>query len=334
VAIGTPSGKLEYINDSGQKFTGFSTETVLSHTELSKIFAANSVTKILDEAIPEANRTGSWSGINDMIDRSGNKVPVSQVVLSHRNADGKTEYYSTIIRDISEQKKIERDLIFKNNELDTFVYSAGHDLKGPIASLKGLHSIIEFEVDDKKALEYFDKYHKQILRLDQIVQTLLELTRIKEREINSEPVDIQGIVSGTIDAYSHFTNFDRIEFDISINLKKPIHSDENLIRTIIQNLIENSIKYCREDAHPKIRVYVGFIDEKQITIQVEDNGVGIKPEYREKIFNMFFRGHEKSQGSGLGLYILKNAVDKLGGTVLFESEVDEGTTFTVNFPVR
>jgi PAS domain S-box-containing protein len=334
VAIGRISGELLYLNSAGQQLTGLKTEDVMAREYVSSLFDESSEEIIFTEALPKALKTGIWKGQTTLIDRDGNYIPVSQVILSHRDKDGRIDSYSTIMRDISELKQIEQDLIYKNNELDTFVYSAGHDLKGPIASLMGLNKLVIYEVSDPVALSYFDRYHKQILRMDSIVKTLLELARIKDAEIVYEPINFNTIIHNCLQSFENFEHYHRFNFEINIDEEIEFKSDPHLIRTILQNLIENSIKYARKEVDPWLKISLSKKGKTKIQLMVADNGIGIREEDQQKIFNMFYRAHEGGEGSGLGLYILKNAADKLNAKVFLNSQVNKGTIFNIEFTIH
>jgi PAS domain S-box-containing protein len=333
VAIGRISGDLLYLNQAGQDLFGLDGQEFVSRERVNEMFTAESIQTIFEEGLPQAIDTGIWKGQTMLVDKNKNQLPFSQVILVHRDSSGNVDSYSTIMRDISELKQIEQDLIFKNNELDTFVYSASHDLKGPIASLIGLRRLIEYEIKEPLSLEYFDRYHQQVMRLDSIVQTLLQLARIKEIDLKTERVDFQAIIDSCISSFEHYENFSNITFEKQVNLEREVLSDSNLIRTILQNLIENGIKYSRQDSDPYLKINIfEKVKGGSIFISVEDNGLGIDEVHQHKIFNMFFRAHEGIEGSGLGLYILKNAVDKLSGKIMLDSKLNEGTIFTIELP--
>ena len=121
----------------------------------------------------------------------------------------------------------------------------------------------------------------------------------------------------------------RIRIIRHINLARTFSSFAPVVRLIFQNLIENSIHFTRTDPEINIRVSE---NTGVLIIEIADNGEGILAEFQNRIFEMYFRANEKSKGNGLGLYIVKKAVEKLGGTISFVSRLDEGSTFTVTLP--
>ncbi len=217
----------------------------------------------------------------------------------------------------------------KNTELDSFFYRVSHDLKGPISSLLGLNALIEHEQFDEEALKYFNMYKKLSTRIDTIVMDLINITRISSHEIVPVQIDFMQLIEECIHSYSYFDNFDRIEFQIEVEEAIDFKSEWVIVNTILQNLIENSIKYIRTAIRkPYVLVQV-YTEGSLLYIKVTDNGQGISEEYQERIYDMFFRANDKASGSGLGLYILKRAVERLQGKVSLQSEAGKGTTFTV-----
>lgn len=221
----------------------------------------------------------------------------------------------------------------KNLEMDSFFYRISHDLKGPIASLLGLHNMVEMEVEDVASKKYFDMYHSQIVRINNIVMDLINITRMNhEVEVKSK-IDFRTLVEECIVAYSYLENFDRINFVLEIDDAVNYKSKWAIVNTILQNLIENCIKYARHNVIPTVSIRVAE-EDAFVKIHVEDNGQGIRPADQPKVYDMFFRANDHVQGTGLGLYILHRAVERLQGTVSFTSELHVGTTFTILLPLE
>ena len=217
----------------------------------------------------------------------------------------------------------------KNTELDSFFYRVSHDLKGPISSLLGLNALIEREQFDEEAMKYFNMYKKLSIRIDTIVMDLIDITRISSHKIVPVKIDFMQLIEECIHSYSYFDNFDRIQFRIEVEKGIDFKSEWVIVNTILQNLIENSIKYIQPYAKkPYVLVQV-YTEGSLLYIKVTDNGMGIPEEYQEKIYEMFFRANDRTDGSGLGLYILKRAVERLQGMVTLKSTTGKGACFTV-----
>lgn len=320
---------LIYLNQAARDFYGFSPEDNVAGFPVKILQSDHSLKLTKERAFPMAAKHGIWSGENVIQRYDKELITVSQVIISHKGIDGEVEYYSSIIRNISEQKQIEQDLKYKNQELDTFVYKASHDLRGPIASLMGLYKIIENEITDKHSLEYFDLYNKQITRLNDIILNLIQLTKIKEVDVVKEKINFNDIIESCIGSFTNLPNFDNVKFNVTMELTKPFVSDRTLVTTIMQNLIENAIKYSKPGKPCEVEIDIKRNANGDLMIKVEDHGIGIEKSIQGAVFNMFFRANDQVIGSGLGLYILKNAVEKLNGKVSLFSTVNVGTTFMI-----
>ena len=243
----------------------------------------------------------------------------------------------TKIEALEREAKSQRDktdiIEKKNDELDSFFYRVSHDLKGPISSLLGLHNLTKLEGMDAQAQHYFDMYQSQILRINNIVMDLINITRMNHQEENRVKINFSALVDDCINAYHYLGNFKHISFVKEIDECIEFNSEWAIVNTILQNLIENAIKYASLDKRdPIVRTSICMVGEN-IKIIVEDNGQGIRSDFQSKVFNMFFRANDRVQGTGLGLYILKRAVERLHGEVTFESHLNIGSTFTVILPL-
>jgi signal transduction histidine kinase len=218
----------------------------------------------------------------------------------------------------------------KNAELDSFFYRISHDLKGPISSLLGLYNLVKLEIQDETSLHYFDLYQSQIVRLNTIVMDLINLARMNNNAQIKSKINFRLMVDDCIHSFHYLDNFKKIRFEKDIDHSLEFVSEWGIINTILQNLIENSIKYSGT-RDPYVSVSIKKADS-HIEIIVNDNGQGIHPVHQPKIFDMFFRANTIIQGTGLGLYILKRAVERLHGEISFTSAPNVGSTFVVSLP--
>ncbi|MBS1486957.1 MAG: tetratricopeptide repeat-containing sensor histidine kinase [Bacteroidetes bacterium] len=235
----------------------------------------------------------------------------------------------TLERETSAQKEKNKIIESKNAELDSFFYRVSHDLKGPIASLQGLDSLVRIDVKEEAALKYFDMYRSQVSRIHDIVIGLIHLTQLNHLEVKKTKIDFEKLIDECIDSYQYFENFKDIRFIKKIEVFN-FYSEWAILNTILQNLIENGIKYATEK-NPFLEIAI-YRNENQINIIVSDNGQGIDEQHQAKIFDMFYRANKQAKGSGLGLYILKRAVERLNGHIKLVSEIGKGSTFTVTLP--
>ena len=219
-----------------------------------------------------------------------------------------------------------------NQELDQFVYSVSHDLRAPIASVLGLLNIVESESNPKDRQHYHQLMRQSLQRLDSFIHDIIDYSRNNRLENQPEPIDFNELVEEVAAGLRYMPNAKEVELRKNFSQPVTIYSDKRRLKMILSNLIGNAVRYrhpSREQSYVEIRLE--NMPGKE-TIFVEDNGLGIDSEYLDRIFDMFFRAHEKSQGSGLGLYIVKEAVKKLGGSIEVSSVVNQGTRFKIDIP--
>lgn len=243
-------------------------------------------------------------------------------------------YYSIMVkRLIFSKKEIEaknENLLLVNHELDRFVYSASHDLRSPITSLKGLIEITQLEDDPNQIKKYLNLMHESLAKQDCFINDIIDYSKNKRYEIIMESVSLMEIFDEAIAQLMHIENANRIKFTKELLIDK-IQSDNLRLKIIISNLISNAIKYSdnnKQEMHVSIKTY--FIDGFH-KIEVADNGIGINDEYKDNIFEMYF-GTNKNKGSGLGLYIVKEAVENIKGNITVSSQSNIGSKFIVTIP--
>jgi PAS domain S-box-containing protein len=232
--------------------------------------------------------------------------------------------------DITERKRTEKELLESNQELDTFFYKASHDLKGPLASVMGIVNLARLEFPDEKIDKYFSMIETSVKRLDRTLMDLIEIARTRKGAAKVSIINIRNLTDDILASLKHFPGFSRIKFEIIIDPSQEICADKVLVLSVFQNLIQNAINYCNQN-NPQISIQTKQTD-KGIELKISDNGKGIPDHIKSRVFEMFYRGHPDSTGSGLGLFIVRNALDKMKGSVTFESVDEKGTTFTVYFP--
>jgi PAS domain S-box-containing protein len=256
-----------------------------------------------------------------------------------KDEQGKVVRFIGIDMDITELKENEAQLLKKNeeltkanSELDHFVYSTSHNLRAPLTSIMGIVDVMRKLNDPEELQKFMNLIEKSIFKLDETIQEISAYSKNSRLEIQSEPIELPALIEEVADSLSFMENADRISFETDIPEKLSFHSDTGRLKIIFNNLLSNSVKYCdpRQES-PYVKVSVEP-QESGIKIIFSDNGIGISQQYTDRIFNMFFRATNKASGSGLGLYIVKEAVEKLGGSISIDSELSVGTTFIILLP--
>ncbi|MDX2196993.1 MAG: HAMP domain-containing sensor histidine kinase [Cytophagales bacterium] len=220
----------------------------------------------------------------------------------------------------------------REKELDILLYKVTHDIKGPLNSIIGLSNVAMNDVNDPKALEYISHIKKNTEKLQEFVTDLLNVTKINIRQLEPAKVNFKEIVDDVLNSLQFLEGYKAIKFDLRIEQKSDFMSDPMMIYSVFQNIIENAIKYSDESKDiPFLKIQINSTDLKTV-IKFEDNGIGIEDNINEKVFEMFFRATNQSSGNGLGLYIVKKSIEKLGGSINMLSKLGEGTTTIITFP--
>ena len=223
-----------------------------------------------------------------------------------------------------------KELVRSNQELDTFLYRASHDLKGPITRLLGLTQLAKLDNKDSKEIDYIDIIEMSSIDMNKTLNKLINIHSINTKPVNNDNVDINALFDRIIKPYEIQIKESKIKIDLNFNATSTLVCDESLLKIIIENLLENAIIF-KSVTRPRIILSLAC-DNNKIVMKMEDNGLGIDNEYKSKIFQMFFRGSEISQGNGLGLYLVKKAIDKLGGKIEVDSEEGKFTSFSISLP--
>lgn len=221
-------------------------------------------------------------------------------------------------------------LLETKNELDTFIYRSSHDVKGPLMRLLGLCNIAMMEVKDEVATTYFKKLEREVKVTNRILQKLIMFYNVKNAEVQHQEISLRPLIDRVVNSFKNDEGFGEVQFLLNDNLNTTLTSDEFLLEAALYNVLENAIVYRSKDSS-----FVEVSAEHSKTgllVQIRDNGRGISGEAAKRIFEMFFRGTEHSPGAGLGLYITRQALVKIGGEIDF---VSNGlTTFTIALPVE
>ncbi|MBD0254610.1 MAG: PAS domain S-box protein [Cytophagales bacterium] len=273
-----------------------------------------------------------------IITPAGETKYVNIIARPVRDRDGNVDKVYGTVMDITDRKRAENTLQLRNEELqkinhqlDNFVYRAGHDLRAPLVSILGLIQIAQMEpaADQKDA--YMLLMQRSVQKLDTFIQDIIHYSRNVRTEVKREPVNFRQLAAEVVENLQYMKTFP-VDISVAADEPVPFHSDAKRLSVVLHNLVSNAIRYAnRHRDHSWVRVALTTgADQSRIT--VADNGVGIGPEHLPRIFDMFYRATESSPGSGLGLYIVQEIVQTLGGSIRVESVPERGTTFTVCVP--
>ncbi len=328
-----PDERILFVNRRMQEVLGLSEEEILGKTSYELLGQG------LNEELIQEKSLLRRAGESDeyelrFVRRDEREVWLLVSGAPYMDHQGRTIGSIAIITDISDRKTTEKKLTEKKNELDSFIYKASHDLRGPLASIIGVTNIAKGEVNEEKANRYLDLIGRSTKKLDIILGELLDATRINHQPVNLEPVNVAELVETTLHELEQLIEEGSVELQADVPKGLQFMTDPYLLQSMLQNLVINGITYADpEQDKPYVKVTVKPKSGGRIELKVKDNGIGIADRIKPKIFEIFYRGHNQSNGSGLGLYIVKTACEKLGGEVSFTSTEGEGSTFSIKLPL-
>ena len=312
-----------------------------------KLVKGKSILDLLPDSRPDLRKT--WQARYEMglkgrpgkyVDtyQLGNQQHTFEIKTYPIVEDGKVTGLTIYSRDITAQRETEEllkkqndELVKINAELDRFVYSASHDLRAPLMSVKGLLNMIQIDPDPSNQNHYLKLIGNSVNKLDSFITDIIHYSRNTRVDIQATCVDFKALIAESIAALKYMDDATSVKSIVSIRQSADFYSDAPRLQVVFQNLISNAVRYFDKWKESYLKITIES-DEQMAYIRFEDNGIGIAEEYKEKIFKMFFRASHSSKGSGLGLYIVKSTIEKLNGRIEVESELGVGTTFKISIP--
>jgi signal transduction histidine kinase len=236
-----------------------------------------------------------------------------------------------------EQRVSERTIELKRayDELEGFSYAVAHDLKAPLRAINGFAHLFEAEMDGQlsaQAREHLGRIRNGSLRMATLIDDLLAYSHIDRRGLQASVVALPELVDSVLLQYSDEVQRRRVQLSVEVEALK-LRVDAEGLLLALRNLFENALKYTRERQHPHIQVHARRND-LGVVLVVADNGIGFEMEYHDHIFKIFQRLHRDDQypGTGIGLALVRKAVERIGGKVWAQSRPGEGATFNIQLP--
>ena len=238
------------------------------------------------------------------------------------------------MREIIIRKSIQKDLRETNNELDQFIGRVTHDIKNPLSSIISSTRLAEEEEDSNKIKEHLEDISKKTWQLSLFVNDLLDVSKIKREAFEVHQLEVEPFVEQVLEGIGSISPHGQdVDIRASFEGIDTILINRKLFSTILQNLVGNSVKYARkEEEMPFVKVHV-HTDPLRLRIRVEDNGKGIPENMKDKIFDIFTRADQETDGSGLGLHIVSEAVKRLRGSIQVDSTPGKGSVFLIDLPL-
>jgi PAS domain S-box-containing protein len=325
------NGIIKDCNIAAEKLSGFakndlvnasiSNTSLLSETD--KTFFLNSLKVPSKKGKQFEFEMTSKNGTNCIIEiNSHNAIIDSEDVILH------------IAHDITNRKIIHKKLEKKTKDLELFLYRSSHDLRAPYTSLEGLVALMKHEPLNESTKELLDMFEQTLNVGKIIVDNLATASEIIEKSLPSENIDFNKLIKQCITSLQHNDGYKNISFNLNIPKELMFYSNPQMLSSILKSLLQNAIKYKR----PKTKTHTPFIiinalkTKDGIKITIKDNGMGIKKDEVDKIFDLYYRSNNTVDGTGLGLYITKNAVEKLNGSITATSIINKETQFDILLP--
>ena len=228
------------------------------------------------------------------------------------------------------------ELLKLNRELDNFIYRAAHDIRGPISRLLGLCVVAEMDLQgDEQALAYIALVKNEALNTQNTLTKLARVYEVKSASLRINTIQLENLIEQTIKQVAENSPEHNTKFLVQISPQaQQINTDRYLLKHSIANILENAINYAyKKESTVTVKTYL--TSDNMLAIEIQDEGMGVDAEITSHIFEMFYRGTEKSKGAGLGLYITKIATNKLDGSVEIHSDgANKGAKFILKLPMR
>jgi PAS domain S-box-containing protein len=331
VVLLNEQGKVEQVNKGFEEMFGFTLDELKGKS-------------INDFIVPE-ELVHEGVDLNNLI--TANRIVSIETIRKNRNGklvnvilygmpvmlDNQTIGIYGVYVDFTDRKKVEEELKIRNTELDNFVYKVSHDLRAPLSSILGLVNLARLPGNTDNPMDYIDIIGEKVQHLDHFIGDVLSHSKNLKMDVTTSKVDFEHIIDRTFEDLNYLEGAKEMVRHVRIEGVE-FYSDPWRISEIFRNLISNAVKYRQLNiTTPEINVKIR-VDNHHAEIVFADNGIGIDDINLAKIFEMFYRATEQSDGSGIGLYIVKNAVEKLGGQISVASKVSQGTRFSIVLPNR
>ncbi len=279
---------------------------------VSEEFAVNCLKRGADDYVLKSNLSRLPSSINHSLNE-------------YRQARIRREQEVTL-------RKKNEELLKVNKELDAFVYSISHNLRAPVASIIGVTNLVKLDHAKGTPHLYCELIEKSALKLDRTVKEILHYSRNSRTELLIAKINLKELCNECFNQLDYLEGMREVEMEVDIKGEGSFYSDRYRLGTLMTNLLTNAIKYKDVRKSRSLITIKGIVSPTQLTLNILDNGEGIRPNVLPNVFTMFYRGNENSDGDGLGLYIGKEMVEKLKGTIDIQSEYGQWTNVVLVLP--
>ncbi len=313
-----------------------------------KLIYKQDIKRVLDEVNEKISNNITRFEIEPyrLVSRFGNVIWNSSYISCIRDENNKKQFLGYIV-DITDRKLAEEMVLMKNKELENFIYVTSHDIRSPLVNIQGFSKEIEHAVNDlenivatKNSVDEIrnrvDFYFKQDIpdslnyifssteKMESLLSGLLKLSRMGRIELKFEDIDMQKLIDKIIATHEFKIKEKNVEIEVE---KLPsCKGDKSMMNQVVSNLLDNALKYLKPKEKGKIKIG-GYKKGNKSVYFIEDNGIGIKPEQKTKIFEIFQRFHNEIEGEGIGLTIIRKIVERHKGELWLHSEYGSGSKF-------
>ncbi|MBC3540997.1 PAS domain S-box protein [Rufibacter sediminis] len=326
-------------NTGAERIKGYNAKEIIG-----KHFSTFYTREAIERGFPQfelaqALEKGRFEDEGWRIRKNGTAFWANVIISPVYNEDKRLLGFAKITRDLTERRHNEeltqknQELVRINNDLDSFVYTASHDLKSPITNLEGLLSALREDLgpEAEKHTQILSLMKGSLETLRKVILDLAEVTKLQPEKYNQERISVPELVEEVLQNLCNLIQHSGATITIDeMGFEQLYYSRKNL-RSILHNLISNAIKYADPKRKPEIKICTYLSDAGEHALTVEDNGLGIPGHQVEKIFGMFKRAHDHVEGSGVGLYLVKKILDNSGDRIDVDSKVGNGSKFSVYF---
>ena len=340
----TPDGRFLSVNTAMARIYGYesSADMLACIQNISaQIYIDSSEREVFTRALVDEGAISGFEARNYRKD--GSLIWVSSSARMVRDNNGEILFYEGTVEDITDRKQAEAErehlmseLTVKNIELERFVYTVSHDLKSPLVTIVGFLGYLDEDIrkgDVESIRKDLERVYKAAFKMQDLLNDLLELSRIGRLVNKPEEILFDDLVNEAIELTEG--RLQELSVQVQIESGLPVvYGDRKRLLEVLQNLVDNAAKYMGNQTAPLIGIGQKGFDHGKPVLYVRDNGIGIAPEYNERIFGLFNKLDPNIEGTGVGLAIVKRIVEFHGGRIWVESKVGDGSTFFFTLPQK
>jgi PAS domain S-box-containing protein len=322
-----PAGNVVTWNPGAERLYGYAANEIIgqhvSRFYIPEDIQANKAARELTSVVEQ----GRYFEEGWRVRRDGSRFWASVTIAAVRDASGMLVGMAKITRDVTERMEMEEQLRNTIADLEHFSYSITHDMRAPLRAMQGFAHILNVEIGlqlNDQQRDFLRRIVVSAERMDALIRDALNYSKIIREELELKPIDSARLLRDMLESYPEFQP-PRVQIDVQDNIP-PVLGNEAMLTQCFSNLLDNAVKFVAPGVTPQVRISGEALDGF-VRLWFEDNGIGIAPEYRDRIFKMFQRIDQSRDGTGIGLAIVRKVVERLGGRVGVESAPGQGSRF-------